>query len=252
MSVVVPAYNEERAIVGTVEALRDWLDAEGRPWEILVVDNASEDATLERLEPLLEGDRIRLLRNEVNLGKGHSVRRGMLASAGTLRLHCDADCAPSLASLPHMLELLEHADVVAGSRLAEGAQVGQRQPFRRRVVGRSFVDLCRFVLQEPTRDLFCGFKLWRGQAAEAAFAHSGIDGWVFDAEVLAIARALGYRVTETGIVWSDREGSRLSMARVLGPVLRELLEARRQVRAAAARARASSEALVPKPADRQP
>ena len=81
------------------------------------------------------------------------------------------------------------------------------------------------MLGEPTRDLFCGFKLWRGTAADAVFAHTTIDGWVFDAEALAVARALGYRITEAGIVWNDRDGSRLSMTRVFGPVLRELVRA---------------------------
>jgi dolichyl-phosphate beta-glucosyltransferase len=252
MSVVVPVFNEERAIVGTVEALRTWFEETGRPWEILVVDNASDDATVERLTPLLDGERVRLLRNETNHGKGYSVRRGMLAGTGELRLHCDADCASSLASLPRMLELLKNADVIAGSRLAAGADVGRRQPLRRRIVGRSFVHLCRLVLHEPTHDLFCGFKLWRAEAAEAVFKQTRIGGWVFDAEALALARALGFRVAETGIAWSDREGSRLSMARVLGPVLRELLAARRQVKETAARATPASDALVPEAADRHP
>jgi hypothetical protein len=151
-----------------------------------------------------------------------------------------------------MLELLQSADVVAGSRLAAGADVGQRQPLRRRIVGRSFVLLCRAVLSEPTTDLFCGFKLWRAAAADAVFSRTRIDGWVFDAEALALARALGYRVSETGIAWSDREGSRLSMARVLGPVLRELISTRRQVRRAAKQARSGAEALRPETADRRP
>jgi dolichyl-phosphate beta-glucosyltransferase len=253
MSVVVPAFNEERAIVGTVEAVRRWLETSGRTWEILVVDNASTDGTAQRVEPMADGTRVQLLRNEANMGKGYSVRRGMLAATGELRLHCDADCAPSLASLTKMLDLLEHADVVAGSRLGRGADVGQKQPLGRRIVGRSFQQLCRAMLGEPTRDLFCGFKLWRGPAAHEVFTRVRIDGWVFDAEALAVARALGYRITETGIVWNDRDGSRLSMTRVLGPVLRELIQARRQVRAAAAHARvSSSEPLVPEPADRHP
>jgi hypothetical protein len=97
-------------------------------------------------------------------------------------------------------------------------------------VGRTFVELCRRTLREPTHDLFCGFKLWRAEAAEAAYSRTRLEDWVFDAEVLAMARALGYRIRETGIAWSDREGSRLSMPRVLLPALRDLLAARRHVR----------------------
>src|SRR5436309_4388749 len=131
MSVVIPAYNEEAGIAQTVEVVRDWLAARGEPFELIVVDNASEDRTVERLEPLLDGTRVRVLRNDSNRGKGDSVRRGMLEANGTLRLHCDADCAPSLPSLPNMIELIGDADVVVGSRLAEGAAVGRRQPLLR-------------------------------------------------------------------------------------------------------------------------
>jgi dolichyl-phosphate beta-glucosyltransferase len=236
ISVVVPAYNEERGIAATVTALRDWLQArDPRPFEVLVVDNASADRTAAEVEALADGVHVQLLRNERNRGKGYSVRRGMLAARGELRLHCDADCAPSLASLPGMLALLEDADVVVGSRLAPGARVGRRQPLPRRIVGRSFVLLCRAVLAEPTTDLYCGFKLWRAPVAEDIFTRIHLDGWTFDAEALAMARALGYRLRETGIVWADREGSRLSMARVLVPVVRELIAARRHIRREARR-----------------
>jgi dolichyl-phosphate beta-glucosyltransferase len=253
ISVVIPAYNEEAGIAEAVTGVRDWLAEHGRPFEIVVVDNASEDGTGQALATVADGERVRVLRNDRNRGKGYSVRRGMLDTSGTLRLHCDADCAPSLPSLPRMLELIEDADVVVGSRLAEGASVGRRQPLPRRIVGRSFVVLCRAVLREPTRDLYCGFKLWRGDAAVAAYSRTHLDGWVFDAEVLAMARALGYRLRETGIVWSDRAGSRLSMARVLAPVVRDLLAARRHVRREAAAARsARSRASEPLPADPAP
>ena len=235
ISVVVPAYNEERGIVETVESLRDWLEERGGDHELIVIDNASEDATVARLEPLADGERVRVLRNDRNRGKGHSVRRGMLDARGELRLHCDADCAVCLPSLPAMIELAEEADVVVGSRLAEGASLGRRQPLRRRIAGRSFQQLCRLLLREPTTDLFCGFKLWRAAAAEDAYARTRLDGWTFDAEALAMARALGYRLRETGIVWTDREGSRVEMTHVLVPVVRELLAARRHVRREARR-----------------
>jgi dolichyl-phosphate beta-glucosyltransferase len=245
----VPAYNEEAAIGATVRALRDWLEAHGEPWEILVVDNASEDRTSEVAGELADGERVRLLRNERNRGKGHSMRRGMLEATGELRLHCDADCATSLPSLPRMLELVRDYDVVVGSRLAEGAQVGRRQPLRRRIVGRSFQQLCRLVLREPTTDLYCGFKLWRRQAAVDAYSRTRLEGWTFDAEVLAMARALGYSIRETGIVWTDREESRVRMGRILVPVVRELLAARRNVRREARGGRASEDPPLAEPAE---
>lgn len=249
ISVVVPAYNEETMIAETVGALRDWLEAHGEPWEILVVDNASEDRTGAVVEELADGERVRLLRNDRNRGKGHSMRRGMLEATGELRLHCDADCATSLPSLPHMLELAREHDVVVGSRLAEGARVGRRQRLRRRIAGRSFQQLCRLVLREPTSDLYCGFKLWRSHAAVDVYSRTRLEGWTFDAEVLAMARALGYSIRETGIVWTDREGSRVRMGHIALPVLRELLAARSHVRREARRGRASEDTPLAEPAE---
>jgi dolichyl-phosphate beta-glucosyltransferase len=232
LSVVVPAYQEAAGIGATLRSLHATLDRLGVEHELIVVDNASTDGTAAVVEAL--GDpRARVLRNAENLGKGFSLRRGMLEATGELRLHCDADCGPSVQALGRMLELAQSFDVVVGSRLAPGAQVGRRQPVRRRIAGRSFGLLCRAVLREPTRDLFCGFKLWRAPAAKAAYGATRLTGWTFDAETLAMARALGFSITETGIPWTDRAGSRLSMPRVIVPVTRELLEARARVRRAA-------------------
>lgn len=235
LSVVVPAYQEAQNILASARAIVSALEATGRSWELIVVDNASPDGTAAALGPLTaEEPRVRVLRNDRNRGKGYSVRRGMLEATGDLRLHCDADCAPSFASFGAMLERVEAGtDLVVGSRLGEGARLGQRQALRRRIVGRAFQQLCRVVLAEPCRDLYCGFKLWRGPLAEAAYSRCELDGWVFDAEVIALARALGARVEEMGIVWTDRPGSRLSMARVLVPAVRDLMRARSHARAVA-------------------
>jgi dolichyl-phosphate beta-glucosyltransferase len=230
MSVVVPAYNEEAAIGVTLGALRDWLEATGRPYEVLVVDNDSEDGTARAVEPFLDDDRVRLVTNDANHGKGYSVRRGMLECSGQLRLLCDADCAPSLASLGAMVQAARESHVVIGSRVAEGAEVDRTQPFSRRLVGWPFIALTRLLMREPAKDVYCGFKLWHGAAAEAVFPLQTLEGWTFDAEVLALARRLGFRVHEVGIVWSDRDNSRLSIREVLLPVVRELLAARRNVR----------------------
>lgn len=251
ISVVVPTFNEERHIAATVARVADAVGALDPDFELLVVDNASTDGTVGELAPALADPRVRLLRNDENRGKGHSVRRGMLEARGELRLHCDADCAGSLVSLPQMLADIQQADVVVGSRAIEGAQVGRRQPLRRRIAGHGFIALCRLTLREPTHDLFCGFKLWRGEAADATFARVELPGWVFDAEALAIARALGFRITERGIAWSDRSGSRLHMRKVLIPVLHELRRARATALAIKAERRAADPRTdVPRPAGR--
>lgn len=234
LSVIIPVYNEEDQIGVIVPAVRDALTARGGEWEILVVDNASTDATVARLEALLQDDRVRLLRNRENRGKGYSVRRGMLEARGELRLMCDADCTSSLVSLPDLERAAGEAEVVAGLRNARDSVVMRYQPVRRRAASICFIWLCRQVMSEPLPDVFCGFKLFSAAAAQDVFSRAHIDGWAFDAEVLALARALGYRVRGCGITWVNRPESRLSMPRVVVPVLRELVGARRRVSAVSA------------------
>ena len=244
LSIVVPVYNEERELPVLLGALASALDDLGLDGEILVVDNASTDDTRGAAAPFLDRG-VRYLRNDANRGKGYSIRRGMLEATGDLRLMCDADCAPSLAALPRMVELAGQIDVVVGSRVASGARVDRQQPLRRRFFGLGFLILTRLIMGRLTRDVYCGFKLWRAEAAEAVFARVKIDGWVFDAEALALAQALGYRVRETGIPWVNRPASRLSIGEVLVPAARELLRARRHVRAEAARGETPGDKLVP-------
>ncbi len=246
LSLVVPVLDEEKEIARILDAATELLAERGGDWEILVVDNASTDRTLEMAEPYVDGQRVRVLRNEINRGKGYSVRRGMLEARGELRLMCDADCVDSLGSLPAMEALAGEHDVVVGSRLSAEARVTRQQSLRRRAVGLGFITLTRVALGRLPRDIYCGFKLWRGDCAREVFGEARLDGWVFDAEVLALARRTGYRICETGIEWRNRPDSRLSIGGVLLPVVGELRAARRNVRrVVAARRAADRRATVP-------
>ena len=191
-----------------------------------MVDNASTDETVE----MARAAGVEVLVNDQNRGKGYSVRRGMLAATGDLRLFCDADCWRSLPSLEGMLEAAEDYDVVIGSRLAPGAQVERPQTPQRRIVGPLFLRLTKALMREPASDIYCGFKLWRAEATDEVFGRATIDGWAFDAEVLALARRLGFRATEKGIVWINGEQSRLSIGRTIVPAVRDLLRARAAAR----------------------
>jgi glycosyltransferase involved in cell wall biosynthesis len=233
LSIVIPVLNEEDEIERILTGATSTLESRQGKWEIIVVDNASTDSTCALVEPFLKDSRIRLLRNEVNRGKGFSIRRGMLEADGDLRLMCDADCVTSLNSLPDLEQALEEVDVAVGSRLSSGANVSRQQPLRRRFVGFGFLALTRIVMGPLPRDVYCGFKLWRGEVAHTVFERVHLDGWAFDAEALALARRLGYSIREVGIEWTNREDSRLSIGNVLIPVTGELLAARRNVRRAA-------------------
>ncbi len=233
MSIIVPVYNEADEIATIIPAVGAYLEARGGESEILVVDNASTDDTVARLSPFEADGRVRLIRNAENCGKGYSVRRGMLEASGDLRLMCDADCTPSLVSLPAMETMIGEFQVVAGARNAADSQVTRYQPIQRRAASLGFIFLCRRVMGEPLRDVFCGFKLFTADAARDVFSRARIDGWAFDAEALALARALGYRVAPCGIAWSHRPGSRLSIPRIMIPVLRELIATRAHISEAA-------------------
>jgi glycosyltransferase involved in cell wall biosynthesis len=229
LSIIIPVLNEEDEVPSILTAARALLEDRGGEWEIVVVDNASTDRTCERVQPFLDDSHVRLLRNDTNRGKGYSVRRGMLEANGELRLMCDADCVPSLASLPHLLAAADDADVVVGSRIAPGSHVGHQQPLRRRFVGLGFLILTRAMIGRLTHDVYCGFKLWRADAARAVFERLVVEGWVFDAEALALAKRLGYSVSEVGIDWINRPNSRVSIRQVLIPAIRELSVARRNL-----------------------
>ena len=247
LSIVIPVLNEEDEIPRILKGAIAHLDERGGDWEILVVDNTSTDRTIERADPFVDGSRVRVLRNEVNRGKGYSIRRGMLESNGELRLMCDADCVSSLESLDELERAAEEVDVAVGSRLGAGANVSRQQSARRRIVGFGFLALTRVAMGPLPRDVYCGFKLWRAEAAKEVFESVHLDGWAFDAEALAMARRFGYKIREVGIEWTNRPDSRLSIREVLIPVTGELLAARRNVRRAAAARRLHGKTLTPDP-----
>lgn len=252
LSIVIPVLNEEEEITRILTGAISHLEGRGGEWEILVVDNASTDRTLEMAGPFVDGERVRVVRNDVNRGKGYSIRRGMLEARGELRLMCDADCVASLRSLAEMERAAEEVDIVVGSRLSAGAHVGRQQPIRRRIVGAGFIALTRVGLGRLPQDIYCGFKLWGGDCAEAVFGRVLLDGWVFDAEALAIARRMGFSMQEVGIEWSNRPDSRLSIRNVLLPVVGELRRARRNVRRASLDHRAERERVAASPAEALP
>lgn len=214
LSVVIPAYNEEARIGPTLDTVVRWLDEHSGDYEIIVVDDGSNDATTRIVAEAANGrERIRLVALGRNRGKGAAVRAGVLASKGAEVLFSDADLATPITELPKLRERLRSGfDIAIGSRGIVGADIQVRQHPIRELMGRTFNVIVRALVIGGIRDTQCGFKLFRGDVARELFAEAQLDGFAFDVEILLLARGR-YRIAEVPVVWRHIEQSKVSPGR---------------------------------------
>jgi glycosyltransferase involved in cell wall biosynthesis len=212
ISIIIPAYNEEKRLPGTLATVREYLARSQWDFtEIVVVDDGSRDRTAE----VARATGVRVLRNPGNRGKGYSVRHGMLEAQGEWALFTDADLSAPIEEAEKLWSAVarEGARVAIGSRAVDRALVGVHQPILREAMGRLFNLAMRLVTGLPFRDTQCGFKLFEAQAAREVFSRQRLDGFGFDVEVLFIARRLGYRALEVPVRWDNVEGTKVSLWR---------------------------------------
>ena len=232
LSVVIPTYNTETRIAATVEAVASYL--EGKPFgsEIVVVDDGSSDRTAEAARRAPAGRvALKVLSRGFHLGKGASVREGVLASAGEIVLFADDDLATPIEELDRVLAAIDAgADIVIGSRAHPESVIRVRQRRPRELMGKAFNLLVRLTVLGGYRDTQCGFKAFRRAAARDIFPRLRTAGFGFDVEVLVLARDLGYRVAEVPVVWCDARPSRLKIFKGSGGMLKDLWRIRRQAR----------------------
>mgnify|MGYP001337756718 CR=1 FL=1 len=205
ISVVIPAYNEEKRIEKTIRAICQYLKNKGYHFEIIVVDDGSTDSTSRLILMLSKQiENIRLISHRKNMGKGAAVRSGVLASRGGMVLFTDADLSTPIAELEKMENQLHDGyDIVIGSRKQKGALIPVPQPWHRRVSGVVFHFLVRIILGLPFSDTQCGFKLFKTDVARSLFLDMNNSGFTFDIEILHKALTSGYRIKEIGVVWMD-------------------------------------------------
>jgi len=208
LSVVIPAYDEAERLPRTLAQVAACLARWGHPYEIVVVDDGSRDGTAERGREA--GALVTVLRNDTNRGKGHAVRRGVLASRGSRILMTDADLSTPIDELPRLAARMDAGyDVVIASRALPGSNIEVRQPWYRENMGRLFNLAVRLLVVGGLRDTQCGFKLFAREPARAIFSACRLDGFCFDVEALFIARRRGYRVAEVPVTWRNDAASRV-------------------------------------------
>jgi dolichyl-phosphate beta-glucosyltransferase len=217
LSIIIPAFNEERRIAQTLDAVHGAMPSLAPTWEIRVVDDGSSDDTAGRVEAFSTRDRRVVLQREPHRGKGAAVRAGMLASSGDVRFMCDADLSMPLTELPRFLAAVpSRADIAIGSREGTSAKRIDEPPYRH-YMGRLFNAIVQASAVPGIEDTQCGFKLFSADAAHRVFSRATIDGWAFDVEALTIALRNGLRILEIPIEWRYGELSRVA---VVGDSLR--------------------------------
>ncbi|SFQ84056.1 dolichyl-phosphate beta-glucosyltransferase [Hymenobacter arizonensis] len=231
LSLIIPAFNEAQRIGPTLQRVHRFLAARPASFEIIVVDDGSTDDTVALVTALAgELPGLHVLCSPANRGKGHAVRRGMLVATGRVRLFSDADGSTPIDELDPLLQALTAgADIAIGSRYLAASRVTRPQPWFRRVWSRLVNRVVQRVLLPGVADTHCGFKAFTAAAAEQTFTACTVDGWSFDLEVLARARADGLRIQEVPVRWENDERSKARL-RQLPREFRHVYRLRKQLR----------------------
>jgi dolichol-phosphate mannosyltransferase len=211
ISIIVPAYNEEKRIRGMLELYAGYFFEKYRDCEFIVVADGSDRtaAIMENMIAIFPG--IRLLEYGTRLGKGGGIMEGFRHAQGDILAFVDADESISPPDLDRVIAVLENADCAIGSRRAPGARIKVRQPFKREAISRAFNLMVNLMFHLDIRDTQCGAKAFRKEAVHAVLPEIMSNGFEFDVELLWRIKKHGFSVIEVPIEWRHSEHSRFSL-----------------------------------------
>jgi dolichyl-phosphate beta-glucosyltransferase len=221
LSVVIPTYNEQDRLGITLEAMTSYLSSKPYTYELLLVDDGSRDKTIEVASEIISHHSLvnfRIIKNVSNHGKGYVVKQGMLAAKGQIILFSDADLATPIEVLDAMLPLIETKyDVVFASRALDRTLITEHQPKFRELSGKIINKIVQLLYLPRVQDSQCGFKLFKRKVAQTIFSRQVLTGWLFDVEILWLAKKFGFSLFEYPVPWRHVPDSRVKMN--LGSIL---------------------------------
>jgi len=226
LSVIIPAYNEERRLAASLGQINHYFSAQAYDTEVIVVDDGSTDRTPSIVEEFMQQDTTLRLVRAAHGGKGHASKQGVLASQGQWLFLCDSDLSMPVEDFAKFMPLL-HSDydiAIASRELPGSRRYGE--PKYRHLMGRVFNWLVRTLAVYDIQDTQCGFKCFRSDAARDIFRAQTINGWGFDVEMLFVAQKRGYRIGEVPIDWYYRSHSKVNPVRDTVNMFREVWKVR--------------------------
>ena len=223
----MPCLDEESRLPASLDTAISYLEADGRAFEIILVDDGSRDATPELIRAAERADRyVRGVFLPANRGKGRALAEGVRRTCGALVLISDADFSAPIHELPRLEEaIVRGADIAIGSRAKRGAREVD-QPLHRRLMGKGFNLFVQALLLRGLWDTQCGFKLFRGDVARQLFSGLRTDGFAYDVEVLYRARRSDHTVAEVPVRWINSATTRVRAVRHSTEMLKDVLRIR--------------------------
>jgi len=212
LSIIIPAYNEEKRLPDTLEQVFDFLKKQSFTSEVIVVENGSTDKTFEIAQGFMEQyNNLCVIQSE--RGKGAAVRRGMLEAKGIYRFMCDADLSMPVEEITKFIPpAVNNFDITIASREAKGA-VRYNEPPYRHLGGRAINFLIQLFILPGLNDTQCGFKCFSAKVADDIFALQTLNGWSFDIEMLYVARRHQYKILEIPIHWVHHPETKVNAVR---------------------------------------
>ncbi len=211
LSVVIPAYNEETNIGSTLAEVSKYLEGKGFLYEVIVIDDGSEDGTLE--ESLKSGEKLtnfRIIDSKPNMGKGYVVKKAMLEAKGRYAMFMDADNSTSIYEFDKFLPYLEQGyDAVIGSRRLKESEITVSEPVMRIFLGHVYILLSKLLLCSNVTDFNCGFKVYKQESARRVFSLQRMKDWSFDTELIFLLNKLHMKIKEVPVKWAHKDTSKV-------------------------------------------
>src|SRR6266852_1427975 len=235
LSIVVPAFNEAERLGASLRAVGSYLDHRREDYELIIVDDGSDDDTAAVAEQSLADSAtvaLRVIRYEPNRGKGHAVRMGLMAARANIVLFSDADLSTPITEAPKLVDPIVNGecDLTFGSRALDRSLIGVHQPWRREQGGRVFNLIVRLATGLPFWDTQCGFKAFRMSVCRPLVEAATVDRFGFDVELLYLAYRAGLNLKEIPVRWDHNEGSKVSVMSDAVKMLSEVGLIRQQAR----------------------
>jgi len=188
VSLVIPVHQGSDFIADSLVEVRRFLEGRSEPFEIVVVDDGSNDGTAAVIEPMTD-DRLRLVSLPANLGKYGALKAGMKVASGGCRIFTDADLPYDLEAVPYMVDLISNGgyDLVVGDRTLAESEPRAAAGLARRLSSRAFAHFVRLLVTGGIFDSQCGLKGFRSEVADALFPLVMDNSFSGDVELLYVA-----------------------------------------------------------------